>query len=477
MAMAVRVRARRVRAASEPPPRHARGRLAVQALTLTLAQWREHEARIDASQPREGLPLLDLLTPEDVDALTPAEALALKYEPAAYLRPPQLVDDAAEDWLRWVFMSGRGFGKSFAAAAWLVGRVLARDAGDYVLVAPTDDDVWDLQWKTLDALLPPWVRRYPKLARGYIAFPDHGVTILTHSAVNVEYRGPNLRGAWCEEPVKWVRGEKLWANLRKALRVDGATPPRAVFTTTPPEQIDWILELCAEKTTRVVRGRMRDNPKLNEMAVEAEYDKLAGTVEGARELDGKVVIGVDGALFDAAQLERDRVEAAPDDLDAVVVSVDPSKRANADADPVGVCAVGLKAGHLYILESCSRRMLPAEWASLAIVMQADHDAGRYVVEPTGAGEYPRATLNAQLQIEDAPRMPIVESKAKGSKADRAGPLSAASKAGRLHLVGRNHAELEHELCNWHPGCAWSPNGLDALVHGASVVTNNWKALE
>ncbi len=444
---------------------------------LTLTAWREHEKRIDASQPREGLPLLDLLTLEQVDALTPAEALALKWEPSAYLRPPQVVDEAADDWLAWVFMSGRGFGKSFAAAAWLVSRIVAKDAGDYALVAPTLDDVWDLQWKAIEALLPPWVRRVPKLARGYVVFPDHGVTLLTHSAVNVEYRGPNLRGAWCEEPVKWVRGDKLWNTLAKAVRVKGPTPARTVWTTTPPEQIDWLLELCVESTTRVVRGRMRDNPTLDERAVEAVYTRKAGTADAARELDGKVVIGVDGALFTAAILERDRVDAMPDAPDAIVVSVDPSKRANKDADPVGIAVVALKAGHLYVAESCARRMLPDEWASLAIAMQADHDAGRYVVEPTGAGEYPRATLNAQMRIEDAPRVPIVESKAKGSKADRASPLSAASKAGRLHLVGRNHAELEHELTNWHPGCAWSPNGLDALVHGASVVTSNWKALE
>ena len=441
---------------------------------MNLTEWRAHEQRIDANQPREGLPLLDLLTPETVSELTPAECLALKYEPRAYLRPPQLVDDADLDWLACVFMSGRGFGKSYAAAAWIVGRVLARDAGDYALIAPTVDDVWDLQWRTLKELVPPWVRAVERVARGQIVFPDHGVTLLVHSAVNVEYRGPNLRGAWGEEPVKWVRGDKLWKNLRPALRVKGPTPPRAVFTTTPPNEITWLLELCAERSTRVVRGRMRDNPTLDERAVEANYEASAGTVDGARELDGKVVLGVDGALFTAENLERDRVDEAPP-LDVVVVSVDPAQSARKDADPVGLVAVGLAGGHLYVLESHVDQMAPAVWSSRAIAMADDHEAGRYVVEPTGAGEYPRSTLNAQMRIEDAPRLPIVESKAKGSKADRGSPLSVASKAGRLHLVGRNHAALERDLTTWHPGAGFSPGGLDALVHGASVVTNNWKA--
>ncbi len=443
---------------------------------MTLTQWREHEARIDAYQPREGLPLLDRLTEDAVTALLPTEALALKYEPGAYLRPSQRVDDADPTWLAWVFMSGRGFGKSYAAAAWLVGRVLARDAGDYALVAPTLDDVWGLQWRTVKELVPPWVRVVERVSKGQIVFPDHGVTLLTHSAVNVEYRGPNLRGAWCEEPVKWNRGDKLWSNLRKALRVAGPTSPRAVFTTTPPTEITWLLELCAAPTTRVIRGRMRDNPKLDERAVDAEYVASRGTIEGRRELDGEVVLGVDGALFDAAALERDRVDEAPE-LDAVAVAVDPAQSARKDADTVGLVAVGLARGHLYVLGSASEHMTPEQWSTRAIEWADDHAAGRYVVESTGAGENPRAVLDAQMRLANAARIPIVTSKARGSKADRAAPLSAAAARGRLHLVGRRHTALERELTTWHPGAGWSPGALDALVHGAAVLTANWQGVE
>ena len=97
------------------------------------------------------------------------------------------------------------------------------------------------------------------------------------------------------------------------------------------------------------------------------------------------------------------------------------------------------------------------------------------MEPTGSGQYPRDTLNAHMQIQKVPRRPIVESKARGSKADRAQPLSLACRRGRLHMVGR-HPDLERELITWYPGCKWSPNGLDALVHGASVLTNRWRNL-
>jgi phage terminase large subunit-like protein len=265
--------------------------------------------------------------------------------------------------------------------------------------------------------------------------------------------------------------------MRLALRVKGETPPRAVFTTTPPREIDWLLELCAERSTRVIRGEMKDNPTLDERAVTSAYESMDGTVEGERELKGKVVIGVDGALFDAEVLERDRVDEAPP-LDAVVVAVDPAQSARKTADTVGLVAVGYARGHLYVLESYSEHMTPEEWSSRALTMADDHDAGKYVVEPTGGGENPKALLNQAMRlVEGAPRLPIVESKARQSKADRAGPLSGASSRGRLHLVGRNHAALEREATTWYPGASFSPGAMDALVHGASVLTNNWRALE
>jgi phage terminase large subunit-like protein len=440
---------------------------------VNLQEWHAHEARIDAAQTPDGMPLLDLLPASYVETLAPLEALALSYDPRAYLRPRQIAP-ADPDWLTLVYLCGRGFGKGYAAAGWVIERVLGNDAGDYALIAPTLDDCWSLQWDTIKPLVPPWVRYVERVARSSVLFPDHGVRLLLHSSEISEYRGPNLRGAWLDEPVKYPRGEALWSTLRLALRVRGVMPPRAIVTTTPPRELNWILSLCAEPTTRVVRGRMRDNPANDERAVVASYAAKAGTIEGERELDGRVVIGVDGALFRVEDLEAHRVQAPPR-LDAAVIAVDPAQSSRKDADPVGIVALGIAQGHLYVLASCSERLEPAAWATRAIAWAARYDAGRYVVEPTGSGGYPRATLEAQMRITNSHQIPIVESKARGSKADRAQPLSAACAQGRLHLVGR-HADLERELSTWHPGAKFSPGALDALVHGAATLTFNWRAL-
>lgn len=438
---------------------------------IDLPTWQAADARIKRAQIPDRRALCDRVSLDVARELSPREALALQYEPAWYLRARQL-PPADADWLVWLMMMGRGAGKTHAAASWMAQQV--RRPGDYALVAPVTQDCWDLQWEALKALLPPWVRYVERYTRGQVIFPDHGARLLVHSAECTQYRGPNLRAAWCEEPVKWSNGGELWSNLRLALRVRGETPSRAVFTTTPPRELNWILELAVAPTTRVTRGTMRDNPALDPRNVEAAYAQMAGTIESARELDGEVVLGVDGALFKLEDLERYRVAVAPT-LEQVVIAVDPAQSNKRDADPVGMVAAGIARGEIYVLESCSERLEPLAWASRAVEWAARHNAGRYIVEYTGSGSYPRDTLNAQIRISGAHQRPIVDSRAKGSKGDRAQPLSAAAAQGRLHIVGR-HEALERELTTWHPGANFSPGGLDALVHAASVLTNNWRAI-
>jgi phage terminase large subunit-like protein len=295
-----------------------------------------------------------------------------------------------------------------------------------------------------------------------------------HSAEVSKYRGPNLRGAWIEEPVKFPRGEELWQNVRAALRVSGQTPPRAVVTTTPPRELGWLLDVAIEPTTRVTRGRMRDNILLDRRAVDAIYRAQGSTAAGRRELDGEVIIGVENSICKQADIDAHRVSVPPR-LNQIVIAVDPAQSARRDADQVGIVAVGEAHGNVYVLESCIAKLEPFDWASKAIEMAERHRAGRYVVEPTGSGQYPRATLTAQLAMMRARQLPIVDSKAVGSKSDRAAPLSAACAGGRLKIIGRQEA-LERDLTSWHPRANWSPAGLDALVHGASFVTDQWRDL-
>ena len=456
---------------------------------MDLVEWRKQEAVIAAYQTPDGRPLVERLPSEWLASLTDLEALSLKYDPRAYLRPRQQAPDAGGDWIVWLMVPGRGWGKSHAAAAYFVGEVMRNppDApATFALLGPTEPEAWAGQWSMVEALTPPWVRFETRVSKKEIVFPDYGVRVMIRSAEDTEFRGPNLRLVWGEELVKWHDGARLWRNVRRSLRVRGDTPPRAVLTTTPPEELDWIIDLAADPATYVTRGRMRDNTALDPRAVEAEYRASAGTSEGERELDGACVFGVDGALFFLERrevvyegerfvnpgLDATRLPGAPK-CDEVVVAVDPSQSGKGDADPVGIVACGRFGGHLCALESLVGRMAPEVWASKAIGMADRWRAGRFIVEPTGSGSYPRSTLAAQMQIMRSTRRPVIESPARGSKADRAQPLALAAARERFHIVGKQKS-LEHDMCRWYPGAKWSPNGLDALVHGCAALTSNWR---
>jgi len=165
---------------------------------------------------------------------------------------------------------------------------------------------------------------------------------------------------------------------------------------------------------------------------------------------------------------------APPDGCRVAVCVDPAQSGKRDADEVGVVVLGERARHLYVIASTIAQMTPEQWAALALDYAQRFVAKWLVVEPTGAGDYPRHTLSTAMQLRGADRWPIVESPARGTKSLRAGPVSELCAAGRLPLVGRQPV-LEGELTMWDPMVSSrSPGGIDALAHGAAYLTGAYQ---
>lgn len=442
---------------------------------FTLDDWNRAQRRIDREQVVDGRPLLERVSEEFLASRSPAEILAMKYEPRCYLRPRQIPPptDPDDPWLVLVYLTGRGWGKSLASMAWLANEVLtnrpARPA-TYGLVAPTLPETWSIQFETLKPLLPPWVRWVERRTHDEIVFPDHGVTLRCYSAQSPEIRGPNLRGAVCTELTKYSRGTELFRNLRLAVRVPGKTPPRIVCDCTPPQELNWILRLCAERTTKVVRGAMRDNPALDARIVEAAYRELGNTPSARRELGGEVCLGADRALVSVEAVERSRVAAAPP-LVSVACGVDPALSGSKYADTTGIVIAGVDgAGDVYVLRSCSEQLEPEEWSARTIAWCRELGVGRIAVEHASGsgGAVARAVLAAEMRASRWQR-PILDSYARGPKRDRGQVLATLFARQRIHLVGR-HEALERDLTQWEPGSNWSPGALDAAVHCVSLLT-------
>lgn len=167
---------------------------------------------------------------------------------------------------------------------------------------------------------------------------------------------------------------------------------------------------------------------------------------------------VPGALWTREIIDNtriDRQEAPP--MKRIVVGVDPSGGDGPENDEVGIVCGGEDfAGHYYIFDDISGRMLPAVWGLRAVALYDRREADRIV----GERNYGGAMVEHTIRTVD-PHVSYKDVNATRGKQVRAEPVSALYTQGLVHHVG-NFIALEDEMVTWVPGAA-SPNRMDAMV--------------
>ena len=101
------------------------------------------------------------------------------------------------------------------------------------------------------------------------------------------------------------------------------------------------------------------------------------------------------------------------------------------------------------------------------------DHGRVLVEDNRIGDSAASTVRAAMRSKRgdvaAESLPILEIHAWRGKGSRAEPVSTLWKRGLVHIVGQL-PDLEEEMTTWNPTkTAMSPNRIDAMVHGVTVL--------
>jgi phage terminase large subunit-like protein len=451
------------------------------------------------------------LDPEQVAALlaeaTDEEArlIALGLEAEVFdwtneARPSQLPPDG--EWLVWLILAGRGFGKTRTGAEWVKSQALPDTRG--ALVGATLDDVRDTMVEGesgLLSVLPPsslrggtidtaWNRT---LVEVYLA---NGAKLKGFSSQKPDkLRGPQHHYAWGDEPMAWADADKgpekestTWSNLMLGLRL--GSDPRCVVTGTPkPRRLlvgandePGLLEMPGVVITR---GTTYDN--LSNLAptfaaqVIARYE---GTRTGRQELNAEVLEDVEGALWSLGQTAAMRVRESPD-LARVTVAIDPAGGGGSGNDEVGLVVMGRGFdGHGYVLADLSDRMGAAVWGRRAVEAAMDFGAQRIVGETNYGGdmvvENVRVAIDrlAQEGRPQAMTLHVDKVTASRGKRQRAEPVAALSgepdnpdswAATTVHLVGPpgEFARLEDELTRWVPDeSTLSPGRLDAFVWAA-----------
>ena len=404
-------------------------------------------------------PLIGNLTPEELAALPEHRVAMLRYAWLLYARPPQLPPDG--DWLTWLYLAGRGAGKTRAAAEWIRKRVVEEGAKRIALVGRTTPDVRQIMIEGESGLLnvfPPSQRPMWVPSKRELRFHT-GALAITYSSENPEQlRGPSNDTAWVDELASF-KTRNAWDELQMTMR--RGESQQVVSTTPKPKQL--IRELVKNEFTVVTHESSYANrSNLSRAYFASAIRPYEGTARGQQEIMGILLDSLPGALWTREMI---RYRETPATMRRVI-GVDPSLGDGEEADECGIVGVGLADdGKLDVLGDWSVRASPLKWARQ--VIRAYHEIkANYIVIESNAGGKVLLKMNLD-QVE--PDLPIRDVWAKESKEMRA---SNASLRYENHQVfhARPMPDLEDQLCTWIPGEGKSPDRLDALVHAIRSLT-------
>lgn len=423
-----------------------------------------------------------------LDSLTNVELAALHYQGEGFwARPNQLPPPG--DWLNWIFLTGRGWGKTAAAAPAIVRMIERGEVRQMGMAAQTDVKTYDVNVLTLIEASPP--RFVPKWIDGEakLVWPNGAVAYAYTPEAPQNIRSKNLQLCWLSELQSWPTAtrEEAYINFRFATRKGRA---RMIVDATPKAGHPILMRLLrmAERdpvTSVVVRGSMRENyAHLAPAAVRALIEEFEGTTAGREELDGEMSLEAAEAVTVPPELLRERRRAAPARYLRRVISVDPATTSKAGSDTTGIADLGLGADRMaYVIADHSGRHTARVWGALVIDLYLGGRCDCVVVETNKGGELVAQNIRAEVGDKGIgvvvlgpndvtpphnPRVIYVrEVYARRDKSDRAKPVTTAYERGRVwHVAGARLASLEATLTTWVDGPrVVSPGDLDALVHG------------
>jgi phage terminase large subunit-like protein len=191
------------------------------------------------------------------------------------------------DWLIWLFMGGRGTGKTLAGGNFVHELVQSGKYGRIALVAPTASDCRDTMIEGVSGILttaPNWNRPEYEPSKRKLTWPNGASATAFSSEEPERLRGPGHDAAWADELGAWNQPQDTWDQLQFTLR--HGSDPRICVTTTP-RPVKLLRDLLSRDGRDVVvtRGSTYDNfANLAPSFVEAIKARYEGTRLGRQEI-------------------------------------------------------------------------------------------------------------------------------------------------------------------------------------------------
>jgi phage terminase large subunit-like protein len=444
-----------------------------------------------------------------LDSLPQSTARRVRYSWNLWARPGQQWDPGPETFT--IYLAGRGYGKTrtgaeavkyVAARPELCGGVIGiagRTANEVNRTMVNGDSGIMSCYAANDRNRPRYVKSDKRLV-----WPN-GVEARLFSGEEPEsFRGPNIGFLWADELAHWTYLKDAWEVAKYVLRIGEQS--RCVITTTPIgvetlERLVWEFDkegnpIVADASTpldrvlqgyvinsasRIVSGDTYENAaNLTSNFFRDIVSKNEGTALADQEIRGVILRGVPTAMFKHAWIRR--MEELPDDVEQVVVAVDPSgardpKRAK--TAEVGIVVLALSVtGMVYVIEDVSARADPHVWGNLVWQAVERWGADAIAAEDNYGGEMVRIALEAARPKSRSKLATLIQlvhaTRDKGARASLVAPLS---EVGRIVHCGspRKFVHLERQMTSWDPhkpaDSQPSPDRMDAMVWGVLYLLN------
>lgn len=407
-------------------------------------------------------------------------------------RPRQLEVVHSTAWLT-AYVAGRGAGKSRTGAHWVIEK--AKTPGTRIaLVGRTVADVRDVMVSGESGILnvspPSFMPEYVPSVRKLV-WPNGSLATTFSAEQPDQLRGPQHHYAWADEVATFrdkpdSSGLTIWDQILISTRL--GVKPQILATTTPKrtQMMRDLFRRAAEEPDRikiVAGSTMENRANLSPEYVQHMLDLYAGTALERQELHGEMLSIVEGALWRDDDFVIQQVPTLDELIDSgrssqlqTVISVDPGASATGDATGIVVVTASLEPDlrdrRAWIREDHTIQGEPEEWAGLVADAWKRHRDMCPVPgmnEPIVVAEQNQggAMIRAVIQQVD-PAIPVALVPAIRSKAQRAEPVVLAYRQKRVFHTDVLE-DLVDELTSWEPDSKWSPNRMDALVHGVRAL--------
>lgn len=383
-------------------------------------------------------------------------------------RREQLPPEGA--WIVWLLCAGRGFGKTRSGAEWLLDQHLNPPEDSNAptgIIAATTEDLKRYCLRGPSGILSIAPEDfYPKYEahNARLVWPNGTETLVFSSEKPERIRGPNLRGAWCDELASWSYLQECWDNLEFSLRA--TQHPRLVITTTPkPKKL--LRQIIKHPQTVLSTGSTFENKSnLAPSFLKRMKELYDGTTVGKQELYAEILDEAKGALWRRAMFQY---ATPPEDLTRIVIAIDPAASNTEESAETGIVVGGKKEARAFVLEDLSGNYSPDGWARKAILAYHRLQADCIVAEKNNGGDMVQSTI--QMTAREMHRQGEVPSSyvkiklvwASRGKMARAEPVAALYEQGNVYHA-QAFSELENQQCSWEPDSGQkSPDRLDASV--------------